>query len=183
LKLYLAGKMSGVEQFNFPAFHAEAARLRSLGYEVVNPAELNEGNEGNWQACMKVDIHELIECDGVALMDGWETSEGASLERDISFRLGLALYRSKSLRLPIEPPRPVAGAASTSDGGIKFWLVWSPSGTKPPKYRHRSIGEAATEAERLAAVNPCSEFIVLGAETSRRMESMKRTDFDAEIPF
>lgn len=30
-KLYLSGPMSGIEDNNFPAFHAEAARLRAPG--------------------------------------------------------------------------------------------------------------------------------------------------------
>lgn len=100
MKLYLAGPMTGYEDFNKPAFHAEAARLRGLGFEIVNPAELNEGNDGDWLACMRVDIRALIDCDGVALLDGWENSEGASLERDIGHRLGLACFRAKSLRSP-----------------------------------------------------------------------------------
>jgi hypothetical protein len=107
MKLYLAGPMTGYQDFNKPAFHAEAARLRGLGFEIVNPAELNEGSDGDWLACMRVDIPELIICDGVALLDGWEQSEGASLERDIAHRLGLACFRAKSIR----SMRQVPGAA------------------------------------------------------------------------
>jgi hypothetical protein len=42
-KIYLSGPMTGLPDLNFPAFHAEAARLRALGYDVINPAELPEG--------------------------------------------------------------------------------------------------------------------------------------------
>lgn len=38
-RIYLAGPMTGLPEHNFPAFHAEAARLRGLGYHVENPAE------------------------------------------------------------------------------------------------------------------------------------------------
>ncbi len=183
MKLYLAGPMTGCVDLNFPAFHAEAARLRALGYEIVNPAELNAGKQGDWQACMKTDIHELIECNGAALLDGWEASEGATLERDIAYRLGLPLYRAKALRASIGPARPVSQSPATGGVGASFWLVWSPSGLRPPKFRHRSIGEATTEAERLANEHPGREFVVLGAETSRRAAAMHRIDFDAEIPF
>ncbi|MBF3131496.1 DUF4406 domain-containing protein, partial [Pseudomonas aeruginosa] len=41
-RIYLAGPMTGLPEHNFPAFHAEAARLRSLGYQVENPAEHGE---------------------------------------------------------------------------------------------------------------------------------------------
>lgn len=183
MKLYLAGPMSGCVDLNFPAFHSEAARLRGLGYEIVNPAELNAGKQGDWQACMKTDIHELIECKGIALLDGWEASDGATLERDIAYRLGLPLYRAKALRASIGPARTTTQSSAAGGAGAPFWLVWSPSGLRPPKFRHRSSEEAAAEAERLANANPGREFVVLGAETSRCAAAMHRIDFDAEIPF
>lgn len=44
-RLYLSGPMTGKPALNFPAFHAEAARLLALGYEVVNPAWRLMGGE------------------------------------------------------------------------------------------------------------------------------------------
>lgn len=40
-KIYIAGPMRGHELYNFPAFDAAEARLRRLGYDVVNPAALD----------------------------------------------------------------------------------------------------------------------------------------------
>ena len=37
MKIYIAGPMSGLPEMNYPAFFAEATRLRGLGYEVINP--------------------------------------------------------------------------------------------------------------------------------------------------
>ena len=37
LHVYLAGPMTGIAEFNFPAFDAAAAKLRDLGYVVFNP--------------------------------------------------------------------------------------------------------------------------------------------------
>jgi len=42
MKYYLAGPMSGIPQFNFPAFYAAAADLRQRGYDIVSPAELDD---------------------------------------------------------------------------------------------------------------------------------------------
>lgn len=100
-RLYLAGPMTGIAQLNFPKFHAEAARLRSLGFEVVNPAELNNEDPNmafatydeylaHWRKCMRVDIAQLLHCDSVALLDGWTSSKGARLEQHVAFELGMA---------------------------------------------------------------------------------------------
>ncbi len=97
MKLYLAGPMTGYADFNKPAFHAEAKRLRSLGYEIVNPAEINEGIDGDWDLCMKRDVAQLIWCDGVALMRGWDKSRGASIECRLAVDLGLKVFHCAML--------------------------------------------------------------------------------------
>lgn len=88
-KLYLAGPMSDLPELNFPAFHAEAARLRALGYTVINPAEINSDPTAEWIDCMCADIPQLIGCDGIALLPGWETSKGARIEHSIARALGM----------------------------------------------------------------------------------------------
>lgn len=88
MKIYISGPMSNLPELNFPAFHAEAARIRALGHEVVNPAELNQDG-GTWQECMRKDIAALCECDGIFMLPGWDVSRGALLEFDIASRLGI----------------------------------------------------------------------------------------------
>ena len=90
-RIYIAGPMSNMPALNFPAFHAEAARLRSLGYEVVNPAEVNADPTAGWHACMRADIAQLVTCDAVRLLEGWESSRGASLEAHIAHSLDMRL--------------------------------------------------------------------------------------------
>lgn len=48
MRLYLAGPMSGIKDFNAPLFHAEAKRLRDIGHDVVNPAEINAVHDENF---------------------------------------------------------------------------------------------------------------------------------------
>ena len=100
-RVYIAGPMTGLPDLNFPAFHAEAGRLRALGYEVANPAEINPDPTAGWQACMRADIAQLVTCDGVRLLEGWERSRGASLEAHIAHSLGMRLvYPGEQIGAP-----------------------------------------------------------------------------------
>lgn len=99
MKFYLAGPMTGIPDLNFPRFHEEAARLRALGHQIINPAELNP-TSSDWLECMRIDIRELVMCDGVAMLAGWRKSRGATLEHDIGMRLGLQVIEAAEL---VEP--------------------------------------------------------------------------------
>jgi hypothetical protein len=89
--------MSGVPEHNFPAFNAEAARLRALGYEVVNPAEVNPDVALSWHECLRQDIKLLCDCDTLALLPGWEHSQGAHLELHIAHRLGMTITATERI--------------------------------------------------------------------------------------
>ena len=39
-KIYIAGPMRGLPDFNYPKFNYYAAIYRSVGWEVENPAEI-----------------------------------------------------------------------------------------------------------------------------------------------
>ncbi|WP_417219007.1 DUF4406 domain-containing protein [Achromobacter spanius] len=92
MKTYLAGPMTGHLDLNFPLFHAEAKRLRATGHDVVNPAEINVDPTKGWEDCMRVDIAELMKCEAIAMLPGWQQSRGASLEHHIATELGLLVF-------------------------------------------------------------------------------------------
>lgn len=96
--IYLSGPMTGLPELNFPAFHAEAARLRALGYRVVNPAELCPDPSVPWETCMREDIKALCDCTTLALLPGWENSKGAHLELYLAHRLGLEVKTAESIQ-------------------------------------------------------------------------------------
>lgn len=89
-KLYMAGPMTGLPGFNYDAFHSAARVLRDAGYAVVSPAEAaSDGVVRPWVQWMRILIPQLLVCDGVALLDGWETSRGATLEEHVASALGM----------------------------------------------------------------------------------------------
>jgi len=89
IRVYVAGPMTGKPDLNFPAFHGAAASLRASGYEVINPAEINPDPTAKWEDCMRQDIAQLVTCDGIALLPGWQNSRGAKLEQHIATQLGM----------------------------------------------------------------------------------------------
>lgn len=88
MRTYLSGPVSGIPENNAPAFHAEATRLRAEGFDVVNPHELGIPPDAAWADCMRVDIRELMLCDTIRMLPGWQDSRGAKLELRIALELG-----------------------------------------------------------------------------------------------
>lgn len=105
-RIYIMGPMTGLPELNFPAFKAEAARLRALGYDVVNPAEINPEPGASWQACMKADIRELVTCDTLAMLPNWHGSRGAKLEHHIACQLGLFRINAADILEPAQQAVP-----------------------------------------------------------------------------
>jgi len=95
MRVYLSGPMSGLPKHNYPAFMLWAKRLRKAGYQVVNPAELDDGTPLSWVQCLKRDITKLLNCTGVATMPGWTKSKGASLEVHISKELDYSVHSAE----------------------------------------------------------------------------------------
>lgn len=96
-RLYLAGPMTGFEDFNFPAFNAMAADLRARGYVVENPAEHGVVADADWSDYMAYDLTRLGLCGMVAVLPGWENSKGARLEVHIARELGMKVVNAHDL--------------------------------------------------------------------------------------
>jgi hypothetical protein len=90
-RIYISGPMSNLPEWNFPAFNAAAKGLRELGFDVVNPAEVNPDTTMTWEQCLRMDIKQLCDCDSLVLLKGWQNSKGAQLELHVAHRLGLAI--------------------------------------------------------------------------------------------
>lgn len=88
---YISGPMTGHEDFNRKAFHEAADRLRDLGHQVVNPADV-ELPDARWEDYMRLDIRLMLLCDQVVVLPGWHESRGARLEVAIATQIGLPIY-------------------------------------------------------------------------------------------
>lgn len=84
-KIYIAGPMTGYAQCNYPAFGFAAKKLEEAGYEVVNPALISTGLEGtHYVDHLREDLRAMLDCDAVALLEGWWESGGARNEVNVA---------------------------------------------------------------------------------------------------
>lgn len=90
LRVYVAGPMTGLPEFNYPAFFRAAEELDQAGFEPINPARAT-GREGcrSWLDYMRASLLDVAACDGVATLAGWQDSRGAALEVHIARSLDL----------------------------------------------------------------------------------------------
>ena len=116
-KIYIAGPMSGIAHFNFPAFNKAAKDFREQGFEVFNPAERDierhgedisicnpTGDQGLAKAQYGFSLRDALYDDlsfitkhatHIHMLRGWEKSLGARAEHATATALGLEIsYQS-----------------------------------------------------------------------------------------
>ena len=97
LVVYLSGKISGRaagEALTHFAFVESV--LESKNKIVFNPMATSK--KDTWEGYMREGIAALVDADCVVMLDGWEKSRGASLERIVAFELGIPIYYEKELQ-------------------------------------------------------------------------------------
>lgn len=114
MKVYTAGPMTGIPQFNFPAFDAAAAMLRDWGYDVVSPAELDnkrdraaamrskdgsalsygKGVKATWGDFLARDVKLISDggIEAIVTLPGWRKSRGARLETFVGYLNNLPIW-------------------------------------------------------------------------------------------
>lgn len=153
-RVYVAGPMTGIPQFNFPAFDAAAKELRDHGWEVTSPAELDDpatratalaspdgapgsgtANDETWGDFLARDVKLLSDgdergqIDAIVVLPGWEKSRGARLETFVANRMnGKPILFYETLE---EVPHAIlsavhAGEADLSDVPLADLLALEP---------------------------------------------------------
>jgi Domain of unknown function (DUF4406)/Domain of unknown function (DUF5664) len=88
--IYVAGPMRGIKDLNFPAFDKARIKLKEEGYDVISPADLDRQHGlTNNKGYAKRDVAEILKCDAIYLLKGWEDSVGASAEFFLARWIGL----------------------------------------------------------------------------------------------
>jgi len=106
MRVYIAGPMGGIKDWNYPEFFRVAEELKALGYDVINPAENNgttledaiadvgsiEEPTRPWSYYIRKDLKHLADADAICLLDGWKNSKGARLEVTVAKELDMPIY-------------------------------------------------------------------------------------------
>lgn len=87
--VYVSGPVTGFADGNRPAFEEAARALRAAGCAARIPHD-DVGPGAPWVSAMKLTIMAILaQADGLAMLEGWERSRGASLERQVALALGM----------------------------------------------------------------------------------------------
>ena len=90
--IYLSGPMTGLPDYNRPAFARVAEQLRAEGKSVFNPGDIGPKDNIMPRAWyMRRDLEALMKSDSVYVLPGWGDSEGAKLEIAIAKELELPI--------------------------------------------------------------------------------------------
>ena len=95
--VYLAGPMTGLPEWNRPAFHAAAQAWRVRHHVVLNPAENFGGDERiPYADYIRASIRQVLAVQAIALLPGWQESRGARVEVHLALTLGLKFFDAET---------------------------------------------------------------------------------------
>jgi hypothetical protein len=96
-KIYISGKISGIESEAVELFAKAENELLLKGFEPVNPMALNHEHDKSWHSYMKEDIKALCDCDQIFMLSNWVDSKGAIIEHAIAMYLGIkVIYQTNA---------------------------------------------------------------------------------------
>lgn len=90
-KIYISGCITGNKNA-FTEFDGAEHFLKAKGFEVINPMKLDHKENSTWEDFMRADIAELMKCDAIYVLNGWEVSRGATIERDLCLKLNIPVF-------------------------------------------------------------------------------------------
>lgn len=91
-RAFISGPMTGIEDFNRPAFMEAQEKLRKAGFSVFNPAWM-DFDDGGFEGGMilAIDLVALSHCNYIYQLEGWEKSKGASAEWSFALNAGIKM--------------------------------------------------------------------------------------------
>lgn len=83
-------------------FKAYADKLEAVGFRVFNPMENGLDFCAERAEHMKKDIRELLKCDAIVMLKGWQQSKGCTTECEVAKAIGLRVLYESDLAAVLE---------------------------------------------------------------------------------
>lgn len=102
--VYLSGPITGKPNENAEAFQAAEDALTLVGFRCVNPVTLGRALKEKHVALgwpwrpptyadyMRKDYAELVKCQAILMLRGWQQSNGAKRELQVACDIGIPIY-------------------------------------------------------------------------------------------
>ena len=90
MKIYESGPMTGMYGYNYEQFNHYADWSKGRGHTPLNPATNFDGataHPSGRKAFMREDFKMILEADAIAVLPGWQDSQGALTEERRSRQL------------------------------------------------------------------------------------------------
>lgn len=108
-RIYISGPVTGMVDGNRAAFSRVEKEVFAAGFDAENPRrnklpgyfDIEIDCEELWQFQMKRAVKQLMDCDTIVMLNGWENSKGATIELWLSLMLGLKCLNEKFCELDI----------------------------------------------------------------------------------
>ena len=105
-KVFISGPMSGIKDFNKPAFDKAEQWLTQAGYSVFNPARMHFDDSWTHEEIMRIDLAALAQCDYILLLDKWYYSKGALQEYHYANAIGIERFPTQCVESPKKESTP-----------------------------------------------------------------------------
>ena len=101
MKIYLSGKITGLDKEVYTRqFERAETFYKTSGFDVINPVKIGEeilkqNPSATWEDFMQKDLEALKTCTHIALLEGWEESKGAKMEKAEAEKMGVEIMYLK----------------------------------------------------------------------------------------
>jgi len=91
--IYIAGKVTGLPaEPTALKFKTAQDQLESRGFDVINPIELIDNPQEDWDVAMNKCLEALEFCDAIYMLPCYTDSKGAMIEHRKATKLGIHIY-------------------------------------------------------------------------------------------
>lgn len=174
--VYLCGPMTGLPDWNYPAFNEAEDSLNAVGWDVINPAKNFDGRtDKERKVYMRKAMSQVSKADALAVLQDWYKSPGARLEVAMAKECGIPVYEMECML----DPHFMDDDCAISTSGTFLWAqgpqhlgsnfgstVWSAPGPSDPVILPSNVRVIATppDGESTWPCGDCGHQVSLDLE-------------------